>query len=106
MANAFLYLSFFLACLCGSLIAVLFMEITVSVLLPPRKDKLAIDLIAQPVAVVIPAHNESDWIIPTIEDIKAQLRKGDQLLAVANNCTDDTAARAAVARSESIKEHH
>src|SRR5260221_7846492 len=103
MANAFLYLSFFLACLCGSLIAVLFMEITASVLLPPRKDELAIDVNVQPVAVVIPAHNEGDGIIPTIEDIKAQLRKGDRLLVVADNCTDDTAARAAAADAETIE---
>jgi cellulose synthase/poly-beta-1,6-N-acetylglucosamine synthase-like glycosyltransferase len=105
MANAFLYLSFLLACLCGSLIAVLFIEITVSVFLPSRKDELANDVNAQPVAVVIPAHDEGGGIVPTIEDIKAQLRKGDRLLVVADNCTDDTAARAAAAGAETIGRH-
>jgi cellulose synthase/poly-beta-1,6-N-acetylglucosamine synthase-like glycosyltransferase len=103
MANALLYLSYFLASLCGSLIAVLFTEISVSVLFPPRKDEFAIDLNAQPVAVVIPAHNESAGIISTIGDIKSQLRKGDRLLVVADNCTDDTAAQAATAGAETIE---
>jgi cellulose synthase/poly-beta-1,6-N-acetylglucosamine synthase-like glycosyltransferase len=105
MANAFLYLSIFLACLCGSLIAVLFVEITASVLLPPRKEELLIDANAEPVAVVIPAHNEGGQIIPTIEDIKLQLRKGDRLVVIADNCTDDTAARAAAAGAETIERH-
>ncbi len=33
--------------------------------------------------------------MPTLADIKAQLRAGDRLLVVADNCTDDTAAVAA-----------
>jgi cellulose synthase/poly-beta-1,6-N-acetylglucosamine synthase-like glycosyltransferase len=105
MANAFLYLSYFLACLCGGLIAVLFTEITVSVLFPSRQAELATDLNSQPVAVIIPAHNESTGIIPTIRDIKAQLRKGDRLLVVADNCTDDTAAQAAAVDAETIERH-
>ena len=44
-----------------------------------------------PVAVVVPAHNESRGIIPTIEDVIPQLRGGDRLIVVADNCTDDTA---------------
>ena len=44
-----------------------------------------------PVAVVVPAHNESRGIIPTIEDVIPQLRGCDRLIVVADNCTDDTA---------------
>jgi glycosyltransferase involved in cell wall biosynthesis len=40
----------------------------------------------------VPAHNESTGIVPTLEDIKAQLRPDDRLLVVADNCSDDTAA--------------
>jgi cellulose synthase/poly-beta-1,6-N-acetylglucosamine synthase-like glycosyltransferase len=42
------------------------------------------------VAVLIPAHNESVGIVPTIENVMTQLRAGDRLLVVADNCTDDT----------------
>ena len=53
-------------------------------------------------AVVIPAHNESRGILPTIGDIKHQLSKGDRLLVVADNCSDDTAAVATAAGAEVI----
>lgn len=43
------------------------------------------------VAVVVPAHNESSGIIPTLKDIASQLRGGDRLIVVADNCNDDTA---------------
>ena len=49
------------------------------------------------VAVLIPAHNESVGIIPTLADVKSQLRPTDRLLVVADNCSDDTAE---VARAE------
>ena len=41
-------------------------------------------------------------LLPTLADIKAQLRAGDRLLVVADNCTDDTAAVAAAAGAEVI----
>jgi cellulose synthase/poly-beta-1,6-N-acetylglucosamine synthase-like glycosyltransferase len=52
------------------------------------------------VAVLIPAHNESAGITPTIEDIKPQLRAGDRIVVVADNCSDDTAAIAASSGAE------
>jgi cellulose synthase/poly-beta-1,6-N-acetylglucosamine synthase-like glycosyltransferase len=54
------------------------------------------------VAVLVPAHNESTGLLPTLADIKAQLRAGDRMLVVADNCTDDTAAVAAAAGAEVI----
>lgn len=48
--------------------------------------------VAGRVAVVIPAHDESTGIIPILEDILPQLRAGDRLVVVADNCSDDTAA--------------
>jgi cellulose synthase/poly-beta-1,6-N-acetylglucosamine synthase-like glycosyltransferase len=54
------------------------------------------------VAVIIPAHNESAGILPTIQDISPQLGDGDRLIVVADNCTDDTAAIAAAAGAEVI----
>jgi cellulose synthase/poly-beta-1,6-N-acetylglucosamine synthase-like glycosyltransferase len=52
------------------------------------------------VAVIVPAHNESAGILPTLADILAQLAGGDRLIVVADNCSDDTAAVAASAGAE------
>jgi len=43
-------------------------------------------------AVLIPAHNEGAGILPTIQEVQAQLGPNDRILVVADNCTDDTAA--------------
>lgn len=47
-----------------------------------------------PIAVIIPAHNESSAVGKTIETIRAQLAPHDRLIVVADNCSDDTAAQA------------
>ena len=44
------------------------------------------------IAVLIPAHNEESVISETIKALKSQLNSGDQLLLVADNCTDNTAS--------------
>ena len=44
------------------------------------------------VAVLVPAHNEAGTLAATLARIRRQLRADDQLLVVADNCTDDTAA--------------
>lgn len=43
------------------------------------------------VAVLVPAHNESRHVLPTIACLKRQLGPRDQLLVIADNCVDDTA---------------
>src|SRR5260370_6175008 len=52
------------------------------------------------VAVLIPAHNEALRLLPTLEDVQSQLRKGDRMVVVADNCTDTTAAVAETAGAE------
>ena len=42
-------------------------------------------------AILIPAHNESLVIAKTLESLLPQLNSQDQVLVVADNCTDDTA---------------
>ncbi|MGP8124237.1 MAG: glycosyltransferase family 2 protein [Xanthobacteraceae bacterium] len=54
------------------------------------------------VAVVVPAHNESSGILPTLADLAPQLGTGDRLVVVADNCSDDTASVAASAGAEVI----
>jgi cellulose synthase/poly-beta-1,6-N-acetylglucosamine synthase-like glycosyltransferase len=55
------------------------------------------------VGVLVPAHNESLGLLPTLGDIRAQLSSGDRLLVVADNCTDDTASVAKSTRAEVIE---
>lgn len=54
------------------------------------------------VGLLVPAHNESAGLLPTIADIKAQMRAADRLLVVADNCVDDTAAVSAAAGAEVV----
>src|ERR1700682_6274810 len=77
-------------------VAVFFVEVVAAIalpqqdcLVPPNKD------CRRRVAVLVPAHNESIGLLPTLADIKAQMRASDRLLVVADNCADDTAAVAA-----------
>jgi cellulose synthase/poly-beta-1,6-N-acetylglucosamine synthase-like glycosyltransferase len=57
----------------------------------------------QHVAVLVPAHNESVGLLPTLADVRRQLRASDRLLVVADNCTDDTARAASRAGAEVIE---
>ncbi len=41
--------------------------------------------------VLVPAHNEERVIQATLESIRAQLREGDRLVVIADNCSDTTA---------------
>ena len=56
-------------------------------------------------AVLIPAHDESKGLVPTLTDVKQQLHLGDRVLVVADNCTDDTAAIARTHGAEVIERH-
>lgn len=44
--------------------------------------------------VIVPAHNEEDLIAATVGSLRAAGATHDQILVVADNCDDDTAARA------------
>lgn len=57
------------------------------------------------IAVLVPAHNEGDKLVPTVTDIREQLSDDDRLLVVADNCSDDTAIIAAAAGAEVIERY-
>jgi cellulose synthase/poly-beta-1,6-N-acetylglucosamine synthase-like glycosyltransferase len=57
------------------------------------------------IAALVPAHNESASILPTLTDIRQQLQGRDRLVVVADNCNDDTAAVAAAAGAEVAERH-
>jgi cellulose synthase/poly-beta-1,6-N-acetylglucosamine synthase-like glycosyltransferase len=86
-------------------IAVLLTEIVAAVVLSRRRAVHQWDGRRARVAVLVPAHNESLGLRPTIMDVATQLGIGDRLLVVADNCTDDTAAVAAAAGAEVIERH-
>lgn len=58
------------------------------------------------VAVLVPAHNESRNVLPTIACLLRQMRKGDRLVVVADNCSDDTAQLARDAGATVIERHN
>lgn len=55
---------------------------------------------AGPLAAVVPAHDEQAAIAATLASVKPQLRAGDRLIVVADNCSDATADIAAAAGAE------
>ncbi|SHG99166.1 glycosyltransferase family 2 protein [Bradyrhizobium erythrophlei] len=57
----------------------------------------------RPVAVLVPAHNESPGLLPTLANIQGQLLPADRLLVVADNCSDDTAALARAGGAEVVE---
>ena len=59
------------------------------------------------IVVLIPAHNEQDYIAETIRGVQAQSRPADRIIVVPNNCRDDdaTAAVAAGLGAEVIELH-
>ncbi len=60
---------------------------------------------APPFAVLIPAHNEALGIGDTVMAVRAQLRRQDRLVVVADNCSDETAALARRAGAEVVERH-
>ena len=84
-----------IVCLPALLTLVWFFEVLTGCL---ALRKRGISPVVTPVApshrttVLVPAHNEGGGILPTIDDIQAQLGPNDSILVVADNCTDDTAA--------------
>ena len=57
-------------------------------------------------AVLVPAHNEQTGIVKTVNSVKAQLNENDQILVVADNCTDNTAEAAQEAGAQVTVRHH
>ncbi|HEY9651501.1 MAG TPA: glycosyltransferase family 2 protein, partial [Coleofasciculaceae cyanobacterium] len=71
-------------------IIVLFIECTAA-LLPNRSEIWKAELQRPRIAVLIPAHNEASGIGGTLETVIHQLTSQDQLIVIADNCTDETA---------------
>lgn len=64
-------------------------------LLPGAKTKVEQDKLPR-LAVLVPSHNEEEIVSGILEDVKSQLKNGDRVIVIADNCEDSTAE---VARS-------
>lgn len=96
------------ACLLGAvglgllLVALVFLAECAASLLPlkpfaPQRDP------ESSAVVLVPAHDESASISGTVRALRSQLAPQDRILVVADNCTDDTAVRAAAAGATVIE---
>jgi cellulose synthase/poly-beta-1,6-N-acetylglucosamine synthase-like glycosyltransferase len=98
------YILVILAALFAALVALFLVEVIAAVTLPQRRFAPSPgNDVRHCVAVLVPAHDESSGLLPTLADIKAQMRIGDRLVVVADNCSDDTAAVAAAAGAEVVE---
>ena len=77
----------------GFLVPIGFLFIECGAALWPSKAKAnVIDSIRPRIAVLVPAHNEESGIGATLKKLIPQLAGVDQLVVIADNCTDATAA--------------
>jgi cellulose synthase/poly-beta-1,6-N-acetylglucosamine synthase-like glycosyltransferase len=84
-------------------VAVFLVEVVAAIALPQQDSLVPRNQdCRRRVAVLVPAHNESIGLLPTLADIKAQMRASDRVVVVADNCADDTAAVAAAAGADVV----
>ena len=69
--------------------ALLTVELLLGIL--PVQDRPRNNLQRQPCAILIPAHNEAAIIENTLASLLEQVQPQDQVVVIADNCTDDTA---------------
>ena len=84
---------------------VLLMQVAVAVSTRPAPPQAPSDAARPSVAILMPAHNEAAGITTAIASVLPQLRPGDRLLVVADNCSDDTAGVARAAGAEVAERH-
>jgi cellulose synthase/poly-beta-1,6-N-acetylglucosamine synthase-like glycosyltransferase len=100
------YSLIFAASLLAVPVTVFALEIAAALTLPRWQRAKSLSQPIRPrIAVIVPAHNESAGLLPTLGDVKRQLFPGDRLLVVADNCVDDTAAVAIAAGAEVVDRH-
>jgi hypothetical protein len=88
--------------LCLLVLAVPMLVLALQVIAAPRagRERAPADGARPALALLVPAHNEASRIGATLASLRAQLRRGDRLLVVADNCSDDTAVLAHLGGAE------
>lgn len=82
--------------------AVLCVEVAAAIM-PGKARSVPSGNITGRIAILIPAHDEETMIASTLRSIAPQLRRGDRLLVVADNCSDQTEQIARDAGAEAIR---
>lgn len=86
-------------------IPVVILAVQILVSLPRYKNKTIAMTNRPSIVALIPAHNESSSLIPTLNSVSSQLVKGDSIVVIADNCSDDT-AQIAKASGAIVLERH
>jgi cellulose synthase/poly-beta-1,6-N-acetylglucosamine synthase-like glycosyltransferase len=89
----------------GFPIMVLFIECCCAVLLPRKLVHYSTSSDNPQIAVLIPAHNEAEGIGATLKTLQSQLAPTNQLVVVADNCSDQTAQIARSFGAEVLERH-
>ena len=103
MINAFSILILVIATPVALATLVFFIEVVAAIWIRPTNRPLLQKSQRPSIIVLMPAHNEGSGLLPTLDDILAQLNDGDRLLVVADNCNDDTADIARAAGAEVVE---
>lgn len=90
------------ACLTAAPIFVVLLECAAA-LLPRRATARGV---RPRIDVLIPAHNEEQVLAATLRSVQAQLRAGDRILVVADNCDDGTARVARTCGADVVERRH
>lgn len=96
-----MFIFYILALVCSIPVWVIFFQ-SLSACLRQLKPRPKSDY-APKIGVLIPAHNESSNLIPTLQNLVPQMKAGDRLVVVADNCNDDTAELARVHGADVIE---
>ncbi len=105
MIDLLSYLLLALALIMAIPVFILLVECVAAISVGRREALPSMGGSSERVAVLVPAHNEEVGIEATLNNIKAQMRSGDRLVVVADNCTDNTAAIATAAHVEVTQRH-
>ena len=82
---------YFLAVILVLPVGVLAVECMAALVLSRQKQRFSRPCVSPQVAILIPAHNEAEVIGQTLESLWPQLKQGDRLIVIADNCSDQTA---------------
>ena len=85
--------------------SVLFLQLTAAFLTRTKEPSAAVLATDDSIAVLMPAHDEEAGIAYSIRSVLGQLRAGDRLLVIADNCSDRTAALARSLGAEVVERH-
>ncbi|MEJ1339116.1 MAG: glycosyltransferase family 2 protein [Candidatus Sedimenticola sp. (ex Thyasira tokunagai)] len=88
------------------LVGIFSIEVLAALLPSPRFGQENSPSTRSSAAIVVPAHNEEQNLLATLESVASQLTPTDQLLVVADNCSDDTARIAEDFGAQVIERHN